>query len=143
VTIRAGGGRSRREWVRGHGLARRDGDRAEEEGGVGEVSGSEQKIKNLLGAISPGPSGRIILFLCVTSLCTIPTVDSVWHLRRNYFGFRHATMASERRRPLTQHIAVTLTPWAMWRCAGSEASVHHSLSNLTLMVPYFWVRFLT
>jgi hypothetical protein len=40
------------------------------------------------------------LFLRVTSLCTIPTVESTWPSRRNYFGFRHVTMATERRRPL-------------------------------------------
>ena len=44
------------------------------------------------------------------------------------------------RTPPTQHIAITLTPWATRRCAGSEASIHHSRSKFTLMVPHFWVR---
>ena len=34
------------------------------------------------------------LFLRVTSSCTIPTYSPTRPSRRNYFGFRHATMAS-------------------------------------------------
>ena len=40
------------------------------------------------------------------------------------------------RMPSTQHIAVTLTPWATWQCAGLRAYVHHSRRKLTLTVPY-------
>jgi hypothetical protein len=45
------------------------------------------------------------------------------------------------RMPLTQHIAVILTPWATWQSAGLRAYVHHSRRKSTLTVPYFWVRF--
>ena len=37
------------------------------------------------------------------------------------------------RTPLTQYIAVTLTSRATWRCAGSRAYVHHSLSDFTIL----------
>jgi hypothetical protein len=43
---------------------------------------------------------------------------------------------------LTRHIAVTLTPWAWWQYAGSDASVHHSRRKFMLMVPHFFVTFL-
>jgi len=85
-------------------------------------------------------------------ICTIPTYILTWALRLN-FGFRGGwwTMASSRAGPypglwwtdaLTQHIAVTLTPWATRRYAGSRAYDHHSRRKLTLMVPHFFVTFL-
>ena len=46
------------------------------------------------------------------------------------------------RMPTTQHIAVTVTPWATRRYAGSRPYDHHSQRKLTLMVPYFFVTFL-
>ena len=53
-----------------------------------------------------------------------------------------STMGCGGRMPTTQHIAVTLTPWATRRYAGSRAYNHHSHRKLTLMVPYFFVTFL-
>ena len=50
-----------------------------------------------------------------------------------------STMGCGGQTPSTQHIAVTLTPLATRQCAGSNASVHHSLSKFMLMVPYFWL----
>ena len=52
-----------------------------------------------------------------------------------------STMGCGGRMPTTQHIAVTLTPWATRRYAGSRAFDHHSHSKLTLMVPHFFVTF--
>jgi hypothetical protein len=37
------------------------------------------------------------------------------------------------RTPSTQYISVTLTPWATRQCARSNASVHHSLSDFTIL----------
>ena len=88
----------------------------------------------------------LVLFRRVTSSSTIPTYNPTGPLRPIYFGFRRETMASSGvghimgcggLMPSTQQIAVTLTPGATRRCAGSRAYDHHSRRKLTLMVPHF------
>ena len=45
--------------------------------------------------------------------------------------------------PSTQYISVTLTSRATRRCAGSEVSVHHSLSNFTILGVTFCMHNIT
>ena len=111
----------------------------------------KKKIPSSISALSTCGLVRVlVLFRRVTFSCTIPTYDPTRPSRLNYFGFRRATMASSGvvhimgcggRMPTTQHIAVTLTPLATRRCAGSRAYDHHSQRKLMLMVPYFFVTF--
>jgi hypothetical protein len=61
------------------------------------------------------------------------------HLRQNSprdHGVRAAlasNMGCGGRTPSTQHIAMTLTPLATRQYTGSNASVHHSLSDFTIL----------